>query len=392
MNINFKELKKELSIYKVYDAWQYVESLLDTLSYMEVSYELLEKVDQHQKDAIRLVNQEALEAARANPGKGIPITQTQFNRANIHIAGLEIGSGLFLRKTTLEFFHYARLCIDILSQIINAALFGEEAFPIDTLNLPFRIAKKLSDNNVFPTLHSIVSTILTNPELRYTMAFDNYVKHIRTVLVEITNNLLFSQEADQFDIMPFTFKGTTYPATNAVQKAATIKSEVLTLIDQALIEMKNQLPNCQGTQNRYQLLKFKQIYKETEKGLQHQYISFFLEVDNGISDLPNEIFIMPLIVRPNGKVDSFVLDFDTVFITQKGQGEKGICGIAKAQQLQNSNELYHKFSVNAASITDYYDYIANFQQKHTHLHLNYNAIEGEIILYKDDQPGETNNQ
>ena len=33
MNIDFKELKKDLSTYKVYDAWQYVESLLETLTY-----------------------------------------------------------------------------------------------------------------------------------------------------------------------------------------------------------------------------------------------------------------------------------------------------------------------------------------------------------------------
>lgn len=389
MNIDFKELKKDLSTYKVYDAWQYVESLLETLTYMDVSYSLLEKVDQYKKDAFSQINQETFEAAKANPGKGIPITQTQLNKANINIAGLEIGSSLFLRKTTLEFFHYARLSIDILSQIINAALFGDDAFPISTPNLPSRITQRLNDNNAFPTLYSIISSILTNPELQYAMAFDNYVKHIRTVLVSIKNNLLFSQGADQFDILPFVFKGVTYSATSAVHKAATIQQEVYTLIDQALTEVKNQLPNCQGTQNRYQLLKFKQLYKETNKGLQHQYISFFLEVDNGICDLSNEISIMPLIVKPNGEVFSFVLDFDTVFITHKGQGEKGICGIAEALPVQNSNELYQKFSVKAASIADYGNYIATFQQKYTHLSFNANALEGEIIIYKDENPEDT---
>lgn len=382
MNINLKDLQKDLSANKVYDAWQYVESLLETLDYMELSYALLGKVDQHQKDAIRQVNQETFEALKANPGKCISITQTQLNRKNINVVGLEIGSGLFLRKTTLEFFHYARLCIDILSQIINAALFGDDAFPINTKNLPLLITKRLKGINALSKLHSLISGILTNSELQYAMAFDNYVKHIRTVLVAIKNNLLFSQGADQFDILPFVFRGTSYPATNAVQKAEKIKDEVLELVDQVLTEVQTQLPQCQGTRNRYQLLKFIQRFNETEVGMQLQYTSFFLEVDNSINDLSGEISIMPLIVNPDGEIYHFVLDFDKVFITLRGQGEKGVCGIAEAVPLQDSNVLYRKFVVKAASAADYADYIATFLQKYTHIHLNYHALEGEIITYK----------
>ena len=41
MAINYNDLKKQLAEHKVYDAWQYVCSLLETVDYMNLSYNLL---------------------------------------------------------------------------------------------------------------------------------------------------------------------------------------------------------------------------------------------------------------------------------------------------------------------------------------------------------------
>ncbi len=44
MAINYKDLeKKHFAQNKVYNAWQYVQSLNETLMYMNVSYEMLKK-------------------------------------------------------------------------------------------------------------------------------------------------------------------------------------------------------------------------------------------------------------------------------------------------------------------------------------------------------------
>ena len=42
--MNFVSLQKALAQNKVYDAWQYVQSLAETLGYMNMSAELLERV------------------------------------------------------------------------------------------------------------------------------------------------------------------------------------------------------------------------------------------------------------------------------------------------------------------------------------------------------------
>ena len=43
MAINYKDLEKALAQNKVYNAWQYVQSLNETLTYMNVSYKMLAK-------------------------------------------------------------------------------------------------------------------------------------------------------------------------------------------------------------------------------------------------------------------------------------------------------------------------------------------------------------
>lgn len=58
MNIDIKKLEKVLAENKVYDAWQYVQSLMETLDYMSVSYEMLAKVYEHRVNTLNKVQQD----------------------------------------------------------------------------------------------------------------------------------------------------------------------------------------------------------------------------------------------------------------------------------------------------------------------------------------------
>lgn len=44
MGFDFKKFQKDLAQQKVYDTWQYVNSLREMLTYMDMSCELLDKV------------------------------------------------------------------------------------------------------------------------------------------------------------------------------------------------------------------------------------------------------------------------------------------------------------------------------------------------------------
>ena len=77
------------------------------------------------------------------------------------------------------------------------------------------------------------------------------------------------------------------------------------------------------------------------------------------------------------------LDLDEIFITKKGQAETGIIGVATAKPTTATNELYRTYEVKPCTLHDYYVYIANFTKKYHKHHMNFKALEGEIIFFKD---------
>lgn len=231
MTVNFNDLKTELSKNKVFDAWQYVESLLETLNYMEMSSTLIKEVYNQQRNMLDRVSQNALEEAHCNPGKAVAVTHADLNETGITIGEIKISSDIFLRKTVLEFFHYARLSLDILSQIINAALFGDDAFSVETRNLPKKVSEKMESIPDFQNLYSIMNSALDNDEINYMRDFDNYVKHIKTILVSISYGMLFSLGNNVFSIKAFVYNGQPYEDTDAITKINAVENAVEDVID-----------------------------------------------------------------------------------------------------------------------------------------------------------------
>jgi hypothetical protein len=382
MSITLLDLKRTLAKNKVYDAWQYVCSLSETFNYMNISYDLLDKVYTHRKNTLDATAQEVFSQAVENKGIPIHVTQKHLDRTHLFIANYELDDSLFLRKTSIEFFHYARLSIELLMQVTNIALFGDDAFDITERNLPTKVTQKLAKSSDFANLKNIIDTHLSDPNIKYLIAFDNYIKHIKTILVTISNSFIFGS-TDKFEISEFVYDGTIFSCVDAMSKMLSVKNVITNYIEAALTEINVQIPNCLNNSNRFQQLKFKQIFKETTIGNKLEYMSYFLEVENDLTDLPTEIKVMPLLINSEDEVNSFVLDLDEIFITKKEQSESGIIGIATAKTTVTTNELYRTYVVKPCSIHDYYLYIANFTKKYNKHHMNFNALEGEIIFLKE---------
>ena len=49
MSVNLQLLQQELAHYKVYDAWQYVQGLMESMRYANLSRDLAEKVFIHRR-------------------------------------------------------------------------------------------------------------------------------------------------------------------------------------------------------------------------------------------------------------------------------------------------------------------------------------------------------
>ena len=385
MTIDFNEIERKLAETKVYNAWQYVQSLCETLGYMEVSYEMLGKVYEHRRDTIQLVNKEKFNEA-VERGQS-SFRERDLKRTNLNIGGYELDDCIFLRKTAMEFFHYGRMSMDVLFQIVNAALLGDDELDVEDKGLLGKLLRKLNSKPEFAALLQLMDNSKNDARYQYLMAFDNYIKHIKTILITIKNSILL-RNTDTFEINSFSYGGVSYPTENALSKIEEIRNFVNDTIDEMLKEILNQLPNCISNGQRIQEIHYKQVYSEHEGKTCMEYISFFIDVPNDISDLPSEIKVYPLIIKPNNEIYSFDFRFDKIFIRKQGSDENAIVGVATLKNGLDTNEFYRVYEVTACSQFDYGLYLATFKEmyKEQKLHMNIYAMDGIMLFLRDEEP------
>lgn len=384
MTVDFNELERKLAENKVYNAWQYVQSLCETLGYMEVSYEMLGKVYEHRKDTIQLVNKEifneAVEHGRSS------LCESDLKRTDLNIGGYELDDCVFLRKTAMEFFHYGRMSMDVLFQIVNAALLGDDELEVEDKGLLGKLLRKLNSKPEFATLLQLMDNNKNDDRFQYLMAFDNYMKHIKTILITVKNSILLGN-TNTFEINAFSYGGVSYPTEDALSKIEEIRNYVNDTVDEMLKEILNQLPNCISNGQRIQEIHYKQVYSEHEGKTCAEYISFFIDVPNDISDLPSEIKVYPLIIKPNNEIYSFDFRFDKIFIRKQGSDENAIVGVATLKNGLDTNEFYRVYEVTACRQIDYALYLATFKEtyKEQKLHMNIYAMDGTMLFIRDEE-------
>lgn len=380
MSFDVKKFQKELAQQKVYDTWQYVNSLREMLTYMNMSCELLDKVYAQRAVKLKEKEQEIMRKA-VETGKA-SVYESDLHCTDLEIAGLTIDDGLFLQKTTMEFFHYARMCSDILFQIINAALLGDSSFQVDDRGIIKNVNDSIDGNPNFSTLKSLLDANKNDDTFKYIQAFDNYIKHIKTVLVTVKSSFMLGNN-NEFIIQEFINSGITYPAQDAITIVEKANKYINETVEAILTEVQNQLPNCVDNSQRIHNISFKFVAKQLEKGIQGDYMSFFIDVENDISELPTEIKVLPLIIKPNDDIYSFDFKFKKIFIRKKGTDEDGIIGCAEIKNGFDTNEFYRIFTVRACNITEYYSYISTFTQEYPKISVNFAAMEGSTIIYQD---------
>lgn len=374
--MNLASFQKTLAQNKVYDAWQYVQSLNETLAYMNMSGELLEKVYAHRmavlEETAQGILQNAVETGKAS------ITEETLRVTHLDITGFELDDAVFLKKTALEFFHYARLSMDVLFQIINASLLGDSAIAVEDKGIIPKLLTAVGHEPNFRTLKAMLDTVKTAPEFCYLQGLDNHVKHIKTVLVSVNNSFILGNQ-NTFQIDGFSYGGTDFPAYDAIVKVREIQAYVNHTIEQILLETERQVPNCLDTQKRIQNLSFHMQVQEHGGTSSIDFISFFVYIDNDLSELPTEINVYPLIVKPNDEIYSFDFRFEEIFIKKKS--DDSIVGVAKLKNGLSTTEVYRTFSVSPCDNLEYAKYLATFKQKYQSVHLNFYAIEGQIVFY-----------
>lgn len=374
--MDFSRFQKTLAQNKVYDAWQYVQSLNETLDYMSMSEELLEKVYAHR---MAVLESSALGILRTTVETGkASVTEETLKATHLDIAGFELNDELFLKKTSLEFFHYARLSMDVLFQIINASLLGDSAIAGDDKSIASKLLKAVGREPYFAALKAMLDAVKIAPEFCYLQGLDNHVKHIKTVLVSVSNSFILGNQ-NTFQIGGFSYDGTKFPAYDAITKIREIQAYVKQTIGKILLETEQQVPHCLDTKRRIQNLNFHMQVQKHDDVSSVDFISFFIYVNNDLSELPSEINVYPLIVKPNDDIYSFDFRFEEIFIKKKS--DDSIIGIAKLKNGLSTTEVYRTFTVSPCNESEYASYLFNFKSKYKSIHLDFYAMEGQIVFY-----------
>jgi len=388
MAIDINLLERTLAEHKVYDAWQYVQSLQETLSYMKTSYSMLIKVHDHRVTALNNVTQSALNQA-CETGSG-HITVNDLSQTHLNIGGYDIDDVFFMRKTAMEFFHYGRVSMDVLFQIVNSALLGDEAYSVEDKGLLAKLLQKLSTKVEFGDLLNLLNTNKSDARFQYLMAFDNYIKHIKTILITVKNSILIGND-DVFKINAFSYGNVYYPEEEALAKIQEIHNYVISTVDDILEEILKQIPNCLQTSQRIQEIHYKQTCTEREGKTYINYMSFFIDVPNDLSDIPSEIKVYPLIIKPNKEIYSFDFRFDKIFIRKSGTEETDILGVATLKNGTATNEFYRIYEVKPCSQAEYGLYAATFSTTYAGMKIpmNFYAMDGVMIFIRDNATEES---
>ena len=354
---------------------------------MRASYDMLVKVYEHRVNTLEEVVHGIIQQAKQT-GEG-KCTVNDLKRTNLNIGGYEIDDVFFLRKTAIEFFHYGRVSMDVLFQIVNAALLGDEAYDVEDKGLLRKLLNKLSTKPEFATLLQLMNTNKDDSRYQYLMAFDNYIKHIKTILITVQNSILIGDK-NIFQINAFSYGDVNYQVEDALNKIIEIHDYVLTTIDGILSEILTQIPNCISNTQRIQEIHYKQVFTEREGKTYTEYISFFIDVLNSLADLPSEIKVYPLIIKPNDEIYSFDFRFDKIFIRKAGSEEKDILGVATLKNGLATNEFYRIYEVKPCSQADYGLYAANFKTTYNGMSLKMNlyAMDGVMLFLKDKNSNE----
>ena len=213
-----------------------------------------------------------------------------------------------------------------------------------------------------------------------------------TILITIKNSFIIG-DSDVFEINAFSYGGQNYSTENALAKIKSIHDYILDTVEIILDEIMRQIPNCLSNSQRVQEIHYKQVINEKDGKQYINYMSFFIDVPNDITDLPDEIKVYPLIVKPNGEIFSCDFKFDKIFIRKSGTDEE-VVGVAKLKNGTDSNEFYRVYSVEPCQPIEYILYIENFRDNYKSqiLHMNFFAMDGTMHLIKEDASKDDNSE
>lgn len=244
--INYNDFQKTLKENNLSEVCQYLESLWDTyVSYMPISFNIANKmaeiIFQGEKEFFANMENEFIKQSN---GDSLVVSYrpkiSDFPQNICNVEGVEIDAEVMFRKSVYDFFHWARICIELSYQFINVASLGSDRIDIERLNEK-NLKEKLKQKSECQNLLNMINEAIDNPEYKYIQAFDNCAKHIRLIHSEVRGiQITFGMKPPpKFTISAFSHKGHSYEELDTLEKIDRAESFVREFIYQLLLEIYN---------------------------------------------------------------------------------------------------------------------------------------------------------
>jgi len=225
MKLNYYDFQELLKNNNHLKACEPLESLWDALtSYMPISFELAKKaagiIEQGEKDFFININNKINE--QRIEGSAILVYQPTLEDMPKNICnfdGLKISAELFFTKSIYDFIHWARLCVELMCQLINAIIPIDNR--LDTKNVDVaQIKNTLKSFAEYHDLLYLLKSATGRSIYKYICDFDNCIKHRKLVDCK-TRSIQFScgsELSPKFVISKCPDKGIAHGELDALKK------------------------------------------------------------------------------------------------------------------------------------------------------------------------------
>ncbi|HNX29553.1 MAG TPA: hypothetical protein PKN87_09145 [Syntrophomonadaceae bacterium] len=340
-----KEYRLFLAEHRVFDAWQYIintrKNIITANYCQKVINELISQMTLNHQAWLNEFNLKVAKQIEEFGTCSIGIGSEDYPDSKIKILGITADYPFLIDKYIKDFFQYIRNAFDGMAQIINAALLANENRRIERVDFS-KILDELTNQKysaLFPNSNAFIKKLSESYEFKYASEFNNLIKHICDAKVVISHELFGDNTTSQ--IGSFYKKGQQFNEENICN----ITKRVLDFMENQYIELLNiiteEIKFDTFVMGRIHTLGFyaQRIKDEPNSS----FAVVFIEVQNSIDELPDEIRILLL----NDKDDVIALNCDYQEILVRGENEEYLGQFICDEEIVNESVLrYRRYKKN----------------------------------------------
>lgn len=373
-------VKERLIQLQLFELLSFVKSLYLKRRYMLLSYESVLHAERRLEEKMQTIKAEKEKELVEKGSTSWGVDDRA--RWNVDIEGFNVDIIDYVNKSSLDFFHYSRMCLDMIPQILNIAAF-EPKQRKSKESVSYDVIKELP--NSYKKIASLLQRISKDEKYKYLIDVDNYLKHIDIIDIKLkTKNVL--EDFDSFVLNGFSYQSKQYGEKEIIGTIGEIKEFVTNAVDDFFGLLLNDI---KATKRKNQITDI--MYESLMDGRVLNYLSFFIEVPTECQDAvaffdSELIYVHPLTVDKSYHIyEDSKFDFDTIFIRQEETGRI----IGKAIGIGDDDDSFYKsYRIEISNDTEYKEYIINFRDNYkfreTFNVMAFCGIERRV-LHKDGQ-------